>query len=232
LPKESQFFIDAPQVTNPLDLSTNKMALRGSDRLLLGVMNVTKSTAIAPGAAVYAATTLMPLLVVGASAAVCLFHVIAQTRIFAKDEAPKIVLTSDYRARKVGDFGPVSTMYDWAKGIGGRVEKGYVMEEAAQAKQNKEGRIRAKRQRMIIDEVLGVIRENMTNLRVSASGMFHEFDADESGSLSYWEFTKGLERLDVKLSDSRLEMIMSDLDEDGGGNIGLVEFENALALNQ
>ena len=79
--------------------------------------------------------------------------------------------------------------------------------------------------------MFAVIRENMVNLRLSATAIFNEFDEDNSGFLSYWEFTKGLERLGVKLSDSRMEMIMKDLDLDGSGQISLVEFENALALN-
>ena len=57
-------------------------------------------------------------------------------------------------------------------------------------------------------------------------------DADQSGVLSYWEFMKGLERLGVKLSDNRMELVMRSLDDDGNGEIELSEFENALEITK
>jgi hypothetical protein len=148
------------------------------------------------------------------------------------DEVPEIVLKSDYQESKAGTPGKMATMYDWAKGVGAKVEQGQIEMEDVKQKQSQEDRVHMKRQRKLVDQVFSVIRENMVNLRLTPKAIFDEFDDDGSGELSYWEFVKGLERLGVKLSDNRLEMIMKDLDTDGGGSIDLAEFENAILLNQ
>ena len=164
--------------------------LRGAgaeDRFLLEALNVSKTTVDTPEGDVYVALLLLPFFVVGAAIALCICRTIATAKIFAGNEAPKIVLTSDYRlhpGRKAG-VGEVKTMYDWAKGVGAKAEKGFNDAEEVRVKQSKEERIQAKRQRAIIDQVFGVIRENMTNLRTTASAIFTEFDADQSGVLSY-----------------------------------------------
>jgi len=157
---------------------------------------------------------------------------VASLKLISGSEAPQIVLSSDYNDTP-GSGGSlrVSTMYDWAKGVGAKVEKGYRELDEVKVKQSQEDRLRVERQRAMVDHVLAVVRENMVNLRVSAATVFAEFDEDNSGELSYWEFTKGCERLGVKLSDGRMEMVMRALDSGGEGSISLVEFEHALALN-
>jgi len=182
----------------------------------------------------YAATILVPLIVLGLALFVSITCSLASLKILSGAEAPAVVLTSDYhdKAGGAGQATKVSTMYDWAKGVGAKAEVGLKEMDEVKLKQSQEDRLRAKRQRKVVDQVFAVIRENMINLRLNATAIFEEFDEDSSGFLSYWEFTKGLERLGVKLSDARLEMIMKDLDVDGTGQVSLVEFENALALNQ
>ena len=148
-------------------------------------------------------------------------------------EAPAVVLQSDYNDKpSLQESSKVSTMYDWAKGVGAKVEKGYTELDEVKVKQSREDRIRIKRQRKMVDQVLGVVRENMINLRITPQAMFAEFDEDGSGDMSFWEFTKGCEKLGVKLSDGRMEMVMRSLDQSGRGFVSLSDFEHALALNQ
>ena len=180
-----------------------------------------------------------PLVVLGLAVFLGFTCSVASLKLISGSEAPQIVLKSDYnesssQAQAGSSAAPtkVSTMYDWAKGVGAKVDQGYQELDEVKAKQSQEDRIRIKRQRKLVDHVLSIIRENMINLRITAAAVFAEFDEDSSGELSYWEFTKGCERLGVKLSDARMEMVMRDLDGDGGGSISLVEFEHALALNQ
>ena len=181
----------------------------------------------------YAITILVPLVVLGLALFMSITCSLASLKILSGAEAPAVVLTSDYHDKAgLQTSHKVSTMYDWAKGVGAKAEVGLKEMDEVKLKQSQEDRLRAKRQRKVVDQVFAVIRENMINLRLNATAIFEEFDEDSSGFLSYWEFTKGLERLGVKLSDARLEMIMKDLDVDGTGQVSLVEFENALALNQ
>jgi len=148
-------------------------------------------------------------------------------------DAPQVVLKSDYNDKPSRQLpNKVSTMYDWAKGVGAKAEKGYTELDNVKVKQSQEDRLRIKRQRKMVDQVLGVIRENMINLRITEATIFAQFDTDGSGELSYWEFTKGCEMLGVKLSDGRMEMVMRELDGSGDGSISLAEFEHAIALNK
>lgn len=176
-----------------------------------------------------------PIVVLGLAVFLAFMCSVASLKLISGSEAPQIVLKSDYNDTPGGGGGSaglrVSTMYDWAKGVGAKVEKGYRELDEVKVKQSQDDRLRVKRQRAMVDHVLSVIRENMINLRVTAATVFAEFDEDNSGELSYWEFTRGCERLGVKLSDGRMEMVMRSLDIDGGGDISLVEFERALALN-
>ena len=203
------------------------------ERELLAVLNVSRTQIGPPSYVIAAATAVTPVVVVGVALAFCILRALAHSKVLSSDEAPKIVLTSDFKLQNAeNQVGPVKTMYDWAKGVGAKVEKSQGGVDDLREKQSKEDRIRAKRQAAIVDQVLGAIRENMTNLRISAATVFREFDADQSGVLSYWEFTKGLERLGVKLSDNRMELVMRSLDDDGNGEIELSEFENALEINK
>lgn len=179
----------------------------------------------------YLATVLIPLFILGLAVLIGFLCSVASLKILSGEETAAIVLTSDFNGK--GESGPskIDTMYDWAKGQSAKADKSHGEGDEAKQMQSQEDRLRVKRQRKVVDQVLSVIRENMINLRLTPIAVFNEFDHDQSGELSYWEFTKGLERLGVKLSDARLEMIMKDLDTDGGGNISLSEFENALALN-
>lgn len=181
----------------------------------------------------YAITILIPLIVLGAAIIAGTLCYLATLRILSVNEAPKVVIMSDYLDKQNnGQVGRVSTMYDWAKGVGAKVDQGQKDADEVKVQQNQDDRVRMKRQRKLVDQVFSVIRDNMVNLRQSAANIFSEFDEDQSGELSYWEFTKGLEKIGVKLTDARMEMIMKDLDLDGGGSISLVEFEHAIALNK
>jgi Ca2+-binding EF-hand superfamily protein len=181
----------------------------------------------------YLATILPPIVVLGLAVLLATSCYFASLKIISGSDAPQIVLKSDYNdtpSRQLPD--KVSTMYDWAKGVGAKAEKGYTELDEVKVKQSQEDSLRIKRQRKMVDLVLGVIRENMINLRVSAAQIFAEFDDDNSGELTYWEFTKGCEKLGVKLSDGRMEMVMRELDGSGDGSISLAEFDHALSLNK
>jgi hypothetical protein len=171
------------------------------------------------------------MFIIGLAVVIGFLCSVASLKILSGQEAPAVVLTSDFNEKGSSAPVKVDTMYDWAKGQSAKADKSHGDGDEAKQMQSQEDRLRVKRQRKVVDQVLSIIRENMVNLRLTPQAVFNEFDHDHSGELSYWEFTKGLERLGVKLSDARLEMIMKDLDSDGGGNISLVEFENALALN-
>lgn len=212
--------------------SSPSAALRGNSRELLTLFNVTKTATPDPPSYVYVATILIPVFIIGLAVVMGTLCSIASLKILSGQESAAVVLTSDFNEK--GNGGPikVDTMYDWAIGQSTKADKSKQGEvDEVKQMQSQEDRMRMKRQRKVVDQVLTVIRDNMINLRLTPLAIFNEFDTDHTGELSYWEFTKGLERLGVKLSDARMEMIMKDLDTDGGGNISLSEFENALALN-
>lgn len=180
----------------------------------------------------YAITVLIPIIVLGSAILAGILCSISSVKALTGKEEPDVVIISDFQDKQSGGPSKVSTMYDWAKGVGAKVDQGKKDTDEVKVKDTEDDRVRLKRQRKIVDQLFSVIRENMVNLRQSAASIFDEFDNDKSGDISYWEFTKGLEKIGVKLSDTRLEMIMKDLDTDGSGTISLSEFEMAIALNQ
>ena len=54
--------------------------------------------------------------------------------------------------------------------------------------------------------------------------IFRKFDDDKSGKLSYDEFHRGLLALGVELNDNEFDMLVAELDNDGGGEIDYREF--------
>ena len=57
---------------------------------------------------------------------------------------------------------------------------------------------------------------------------FLKFDADQSGSIDQFELKKVLEHMNVKVSDSDVFQMISEVDEDNSGAIEFQEFLNVM----
>ena len=58
--------------------------------------------------------------------------------------------------------------------------------------------------------------------------IFQELDEDGSGTLTYWEFYKGLKKKGFKIDQGVAEKLMKKLDVDGDGDVSLEEFDKIL----
>ena len=59
--------------------------------------------------------------------------------------------------------------------------------------------------------------------------VFREFDADDSGSLSYSEFQLGLKHMGLNLNEEEFNLLTTEVDNDGGGSIDFDEFVEDIA---
>ena len=59
--------------------------------------------------------------------------------------------------------------------------------------------------------------------------VFREFDADDSGSLSYGEFQLGLKHMGLNLNEEEFNLLTTEVDNDGGGSIDFDEFVEDIA---
>ncbi|KAJ1485966.1 hypothetical protein T484DRAFT_1791628, partial [Baffinella frigidus] len=66
-------------------------------------------------------------------------------------------------------------------------------------------------------------------IRERAEKLFGEFDADGSGQIDLAELRDAMAQLKVFLTDEELTHMAADMDIDGGGEIGIDEFEEMLS---
>ncbi|CAG9322011.1 unnamed protein product [Blepharisma stoltei] len=78
------------------------------------------------------------------------------------------------------------------------------------------------------DRYFEIIRNYMSQKRLSIKDMFTEFDIDRSNSISPFEFSQVLQRMGVQLSQTELQNLMNELDSNKDGRISITEFERIL----
>uniref|UniRef100_A0A7S1GUW7 Calmodulin n=2 Tax=Hemiselmis andersenii TaxID=464988 RepID=A0A7S1GUW7_HEMAN len=60
--------------------------------------------------------------------------------------------------------------------------------------------------------------------------VFKEFDADQSGNIDKEELGKAMEKLGKKKTDGELDALLLEIDDDGSGEIGFVEFASLFGV--
>ena len=58
--------------------------------------------------------------------------------------------------------------------------------------------------------------------------MYRELDTDKSGKLGKDEMHEAMDMLGIVLSAEEFEKMWSDMDSDGGGQVGFREFKDAM----
>ena len=82
-------------------------------------------------------------------------------------------------------------------------------------------------QEMLLQLVQAKLQERVTSHSsqvIKVKRIFELFDADDSGELDEWEFRRGLELLNVQLSDVQVLALFSHFDADCSGTIAYDEF--------
>ena len=69
------------------------------------------------------------------------------------------------------------------------------------------------------------VAEHFSNMRKA----FHYFDVDNSGTVDAKEIRRAMHMFGVELTDEKLELLMSECDTDGDGQVSYNEFVDHLA---
>jgi Ca2+-binding EF-hand superfamily protein len=77
--------------------------------------------------------------------------------------------------------------------------------------------------------ILRMANEDPRGWQNRIKNMFKRFDTDGSGDIDIEELGAGIQSLGVKLTRHELNAFASDIDDDGGGTIGLDEFITAVS---
>lgn len=77
-------------------------------------------------------------------------------------------------------------------------------------------------------QVFGRVRRHLTKTRMNVVKTFNKFDRDGGGSLGQDELREFLSALEVELDREEFDTMVKMIDEDGGGEIELQEFIDAL----